>query len=248
MIQPISNFTTVDTMYGKWIVSRHAQYHAESLIKTGITCIQEEVNLMVTIANTLPENCILVDVGFNMGMVSIPLATAVKDKSGRVYSFEVQKQLFYALCGTIVLNDLDNLEAFNCGIGDEQKVLKIPKVDYTENKDYGLVSLGDQTAIGNQAHDTVDIFPLDYFEYERLDFIKIDVEGMELEVLKGGEKTIKAHRPWAYIEYWNVDQVQLKSWFDGMDYTLYSLPGGNILCCPNEKMAAAEIVVNAPLF
>lgn len=42
--------------------------------------------------------------------------------------------------------------------------------------------------------------PLDDFTFERLDWIKIDVEGHELEVLKGAEQTLRAHRPNLLVE------------------------------------------------
>lgn len=238
----ISNFTTIDTIYGKWIVSRNAQYHAESFIKTGHPVCEEQSDLMIQVCKTLPEDFLFVDVGSNQGVVSIPLAYAFKN--ARFLAFEVQKKLFHALCGTIVLNEYDNLEVFNCGLGDSAKTLTIEKVNYNDSWDYGILSLVDQEKIKSKPHDTVEIHPLDYFELDRLDFIKIDVEGMELEVLEGGRSTIERYRPWAYIEFWNVDTGQLKSWFDSKDYTIYQFDGGNILCCPNEKLSQSNLNFN----
>jgi FkbM family methyltransferase len=242
----INKFTTIDTIYGKWIVSRHAQYHAAELIKTGIPIHPEEAKFMVELASTFPENCIIVDAGANAGIFSVPLATAIKPKGGRVFSFEVQKSLAYALSGTAVLNDLDNLNVFNCGLGDKIDTLKMPYVDYTDGTDYGIVTLVNQDSI--QSSEVVDIYPLDHFELDGLDFLKIDIEGMEIEALNGAEQTIKKYRPWMFIEFWNVDKVKLKEWFDGMDYTLYQPDGANILCCPNEKLTETGIVINSQLF
>ena len=244
----INNFTIVDTVYGKWIVSRNAQYHAETLIKTGVPAHAEETKFMLSIINTLPDKCVIVDAGSNTGIFSVPFATAVQPRGGKVYAFEVQKQLYQALCGTSVLNDLDSLEVFNCGLGEFNETLKIQKVNYNESWDYGILSLVDQNAISNNAHDYIEVLPLDEFELERLDFIKIDIEGMEIKALKGGEKTIKTHRPWAFIEYWLVDQAELRQWFNGLDYTLYRIDPANVLCCPNEKLSASNITINAPLF
>jgi FkbM family methyltransferase len=143
-----------------------------------------------------------------------------------------------------VLNEYDNLEVFNCGLGDTAKTLTIEQVNYNDSWDYGILSLVDQEKIRSKPHDTVEIHPLDYFELDRLDFIKIDVEGMELEVLEGGRNTIEKCRPWAYIEFWNVDTAKLKSWFDSKDYTIYQFDGGNILCCPNEKLAQSNLTFN----
>jgi FkbM family methyltransferase len=242
----INNFTTIDTIYGKWIVSRHAQYHAENLIKTGVPIHPKEAQFMIELTKTFSNNCIIVDVGSNAGIFSVPLATEVKSKGGKVYSFEVQKSLAYALSGTAVLNDLDNLTVFNCGIGATQHTLKMPNVDYSQSVDYGIVTLVNQESINST--ETIEIYPLDSFEFERLDFLKIDIEGMEIEALDGGSKTIKKHRPWMFIEFWNVDKEKLKSWFTGLNYTLYQPDGANILCCPNEKVVAAGLTFNFQLF
>jgi len=247
-LNKINNFTVIDTIYGKWVVSRNAQYHAETLIKSGIPIHPDETTFLLKIIDTLPDNCIIVDAGANAGIFSVPFATAVKNRGGRVYSFEVQKQLYQALCGTSVLNDLDGLEVFNCGLGDANETLKIPRVDYGKSWDYGILSLVDQNAIATDSYTFVNIVPLDDLDLERLDFIKIDIEGMEIKALIGGEKTIKEHRPWAFIEYWNVDQAELKGWFDGMDYTLYRIDPANVLCCPNEKLSASALTINSILF
>jgi hypothetical protein len=244
----VNNFTVIDTIYGKWIVCRHAQYHAEALVKTGVPLHPNEAAFMLSIIETLPDDCVIVDGGSNVGIFSVPFATAVKDRGGKVYAFEVQKQLYQALCGTSVLNDLDSLEVFNCGLGAHVDTLKIPKVDYSREWDYGCLSLVDQHNISNTQYELIDIVPLDNFELERLDFIKLDIEGMEIEALKGGEQTIKTHRPWAFIEYWNVDRAELRAWFDGLDYTLYEMDPANVLCCPNEKLAASNITINSPIF
>jgi len=89
---------------------------------------------------------------------------------------------------------------------------------------------------------------LEQLPLDLLDLLKIDVEGMEMAVLEGGDKTIRAGRPWAYVEYWNSDHAALRQWFTDQDYTVYSLPGGNILCCPNEKLAESKLDIKFPLF
>ena len=242
----INNFTVVDTVYGKWIVSRHATYHAETFIKTGIPVHPDEAKFMIELSKTFQDDCVIVDVGANTGIFSVPLATEVKSRGGKVYAFEVQKNLAYALSGTAVLNDLDNLTVFNCGIGATNHVLKMPKVDYAQSMDYGIVTLVNQESI--ESDETIEIFALDEFNFERLDFLKIDIEGMEIEALNGGMNTIKKLRPWMFIEFWNVDRAKLKSWFDGLDYTVYQPDGANIFCCPNEKMSAAGVSFNFQLF
>jgi FkbM family methyltransferase len=246
---PVKNFTEIDSIYGKFIVNRNCSYQADALIKTGVPHIQEELDKMFVIVDALPKECVILDVGANIGLVGVPLAHAVKDKKGVVYAFEVQKMLYYALCGTVALNDLDNLHVFNYGLGAEESTLSVPVPDYSKAEDYGEVSLVMTRILDKYNNfESVDIYTIDGLELQRLDFIKIDVEGMEIEVLKGGADTIKKYRPWCWIEQWNVDKKTLISQFDDLDYTIYQMDGANILCCPNEKLKALGTTINAPLF
>ena len=242
----VSNFTTIDTVYGKWIVSRKAQYHAESFIKTGVPISPELPEFLIGIIDTLGDGCVFLDIGSNAGVISVPLATYLKDRGGLVYAFEVQKQLYQALCGTAVLNDLDNLEVFHCGVGSEETQLKMPKIDYNVSWDYGVLSLADQTKVASLPYEMVDIMPIDSFEFDRVDFVKMDIEGMEIEALKGGRQTIEKYRPWMFIEYWSVDPEQIKSYFADLDYTLYRWGNADVLCCPNEKLNSINL--NYPIF
>ena len=94
--------------------------------------------------------------------------------------------------------------------------------------------------------ESVDIYTIDGIDLPRLDFIKIDVEGMEIEVIKGGAETIKKYRPYCWIEQWNVDKNLLKAQFNGLDYVIYQMDGANILCVPKEN--ANTLQIRAPLF
>jgi FkbM family methyltransferase len=242
----MSNFEVVDSIYGKWIVSRHAAYHYDSLVNTGIPVSPEVPAFLMSMIDTMPDGCVVLDIGSNAGVISVPIASQIRARGGLVYAFEVQKKLFQALCGTAVLNDLDNLTALNCGIGSEESKLKIPVIDYRESWDYGILSLVDQEKIAEQEYDTVNILPIDYFEFDRVDFIKMDIEGMELEALKGGRDTIEKYRPVMFIEYWSIDSSQLKFYFLDLNYTLYRWSAADVVCCPNEKKD--QLNLNYPIF
>jgi hypothetical protein len=69
---------------------------------------------------------------------------------------------------------------------------------------------------------------------------------MEIDILNGGSDTIKAHRPWAYIEFWTVGKTAVMDWFRDMDYTFYQIKGADVICCPNEKLSASGLTFNAP--
>lgn len=246
---PIKNFTVVESVWGKFILCRNAQYHPELMIKTGKTVHPCETEALVKIISTLDNECVIIDAGANVGAFCVPMAVAAKHKDGTVYAFEVQKKLFQALCGTIVLNDFDNLEIFNVGLGDTETVLQVPEVDYSSPQDYGIISLVNQEQIKKHRYDAVDIITVDSLNLNRLDLFKIDVEGMEINVLNGSKETVKQHRPYFWIEYYNSDTGKIKQWFDSIgNYTIYQVTGADILCVPNEKIVQNNLQINCPVF
>jgi hypothetical protein len=76
------------------------------------------------------------------------------------------------------------------------------------------LSNGDSQKWGtNLSEEIVDIRTLDSFHFEDITLLKIDVEGSELDVLKGGVETIKTFRPAIWIEM-HQDEVLRKSGFN----------------------------------
>ena len=127
----------------------------------------------------------VVDIGANIGAFTIPLAQIAKT----VYAIEPQSEVFEVLEDNIELNNLHNVNAINCAVGHHRKL-----GHYTPNENGpGTVKLVDE---GSK---DVDVVPLDDMDI-RPDFIKIDVEGLEAEVLAGGLRTIMNHRPVIFLE------------------------------------------------
>ena len=182
-------------MYGRFVVNRHCAYQAEHLIKTGYPHIQDELAKILTISRTLPENCVVVDVGANIGLVSVPVAQTIKARGGVVHAMEAQRMISYALCGAAALNDLDNLIVSNRAIGAALGTIKVPLVDYSVAQDFGMVSLVDQHL--DRPSETVSLCTIDGLGLARLDFLKVDVEGMEIDVLTGAREQSAATIPGA---------------------------------------------------
>jgi FkbM family methyltransferase len=242
----MNNFVVIESIHGKFIVNRHCSFQAEALIKTGATHIENELKNIYAVINILPEESVALDAGANIGFVCVPIANWLKNKNGKVYAFEPQKMLYNALCGTASLNDLDNLIIENIAIGSNKGQLKIPKQDYSKPKDFGMVSLTKQEEISN--YDNVKVTSIDNLNLNRLDFLKIDVEGMEIEVLSGAKKTIQQYRPWCWIEYWMIDKNLLINYFKNLNYKIFTMDKLNVLCAPEDKLKESKLNVNAPLF
>lgn len=238
----VNNFTTIESEYGRFIVNRYCAFQAESLIKTGKPHIQDELDKILTVIGLLPDNCVIVDAGANIGLVSIPVAQAVLLRSGVVHAFEVQRMMFYALCGSAALNDLDNLIVHNQALGSVIGTLRCDKLDYSKSQDFGLYSLIDQR---ETLPEMVEVVTIDSLCLPRMDFIKIDVEGMEIDVLKGSRDSIKHHLPWCWIEYWKVTIDDIKAQFFGLEYKFYIMDDLNMLCVPVCKLTNSTLSIDA---
>lgn len=244
----MKNFVVLDSVHGSFIVNRNCDFHAETLIKTGATHIESELSNILTIIDRLPDHAVVIDAGANVGFFSVPVANALIKKNGTVYAFEVQVMIYNALCGTIALNDLSNIKAFNFGLSDMPGEVAVQFPDYSQAADYGAFSLLDQTNPASEYQNKVIVKRIDDLELDRLDFLKIDVEGMEISVLNGGIKAIESFRPWCWVEYWKISRSLLTQFFNSRDYTLYRMDPLNVLCAPNEKLRTSNILANAPLF
>ena len=125
-----------------------------------------------------------IDIGANIGNHSLFFSDYFK----KVYSFEPNKNTFKLL--SFNANLVNNIECFNYGLSDKESTATM----VFDKKNVGGAKLTGDLAADS---DVVNLRMLDQsisFE-ERVYLIKIDVEGHELEVLKGAKKTIGSHQP-----------------------------------------------------
>jgi FkbM family methyltransferase len=228
----IHPFTVVESVHGKFIVNRHCDGQIDFLAKTGRTHIEREITALLTIVRSLPEKCVIVDAGANIGLVSIPLAAEVRAKGGEVHAFEPQRMLYQALCGSAVLNDLPNLMPRQEGLGESSTPMWLPEIDYTVRADFGMAQLKEQCTVPSWL---VEMKCLDDLLLRQVDLLKIDVEGMECAVLRGARETLHRYTPWCWVEYHMAGVEQIKACFDGLDYKFYRADELNMLCAPSGR-------------
>ena len=242
MAARINNFTTIDSIYGTFVVNRHCAFQADALIKTGRPHIQDELEKLLAIVATLPDQAMVVDAGANIGLVAVPIAQALLPRGGAVIAFEIQRMLYYALCGAAALNDLENLFAYNMGLGASVRDEMINRPNYGVPQDFGLFSLLQQ---GESRPDKIRIITIDSLALVSLDLLKIDVEGVEIEVLRGAAESIARFKPWCWIEYWQVGIEVIKKQFDGLGYEFFVMDELNLLCAPAERLKASGMRIEA---
>ena len=242
----VDNFVVLESVYGKFIVPRTCLFQAESLVKTGRTHIESELNNIFAIVDTLPADAVIVDGGTNAGFFTIPVAHRTQSRGTRIVAFEPQRQLFQAVGGSLAINGYDHVYLHNCGLGKEPGIAQLPAIDYSVAQDFGTVSLSDETTVkedGWMNDRVVDITSIDAMVLPRLDFFKLDVEGYEVPALTGALATIKKHRPWIWVEYFITGVEPIKQALDTLDdYAFFIVDYQNMLCAPREKLVQLTTV------
>ena len=79
----VNNFTVIESIYGRFVVNRRDKFQGEALVRTGRPHIQDELDVLLGIADTLPNGAFVADAGANVGEFSLMAATAGADV-GRV--------------------------------------------------------------------------------------------------------------------------------------------------------------------
>ncbi len=139
----------------------------------------------------------VVEVGANIGSHTVGLANAIGPR-GKLYAFEPQRSCFALLQAQIALNQISNVYAYNEGVGRERGRLWVPAQKYDQLGNFGGVSLN---PVQEQGAEPVDVVTLDEsLGHIQCALIKIDVEGMEEDVIRGGLNLIKARQPYLYVE------------------------------------------------
>jgi FkbM family methyltransferase len=188
------------------------------------------------------------DLGANLGVHTIEWGKTMYGW-GQVIAVEAQERIYYALAGNIAINNCFNARAIHGAIGSEEGVLDIPVPDYLQPASFGSLELR-QTAtsefIGQtilpERNQRVRMLTIDSLQLPRLDFIKIDVEGMELEALAGGRATIDQHKPVMLIESIKTDKVALLKFLEERNYKTFPL-GINMLAVHTSDPTLSQISV-----
>ena len=152
-----------------------------------------EEHIGVFLKRNLTDSSILVDVGSNYGWHSIYNSK----NCNKIYSFEPQKIMYDIQLKNIIDNNICNIELLNCALGDMNESKNMAPIDYTHNS----INIGD-LSIGLEG-DSIEIKTLDSLNIGNIDFIKIDVQGYEKNVLLGAKKTIYEFKPIIIIEIEN---------------------------------------------
>lgn len=214
----------INSDYGSIIINLNDSVIGKHISNLGYWA-KDDIELMKSLIDfllTKKETITFYDVGANIGTHSLAIGKLYGDKV-KIRAFEAQRQIFNMLCGTIALNGLNNVYCHNLAVSDESGIkIKIPLPNYNENNNFGGLELIQPKRSDNQEmvknnFEEITTTTLDDFN-EAVDFIKIDIEGMEDKAFIGAKHILKKHMPICFIEILKTDVEFIVNLFKGMDY------------------------------
>ena len=181
-----------------------------------------ELSLM---SKFIMKDDVVFDIGSNIGAFTVPFAKKVGEL-GQVYAFEPQKVIYDLLQDNVNKNKLKNVKIFNVGMGKKKEELELNEIDYSKVGNFGGVSFKYDSSsftknIKNKKY-KVKIKNLNEFlQIEKCNFMKIDVELMELDILTGGKNFLKKFRPILWIENHQFYPNEINKFLLENDYNAY---------------------------
>jgi FkbM family methyltransferase len=230
----------VNSTYGPMIINANDQYIGRSVEIYGAWA-QDDIDLIKNLLDLLlakKEKVIFYDVGANIGTHTVSLAKLFGNKIA-VRSFEAQRQIYYVLCGNVAINGLDNVHVHHAAVSNvANDSITVDLPDYTLPNNFGGLELIQTERTDNQymtktRRETVNTVTIDQFD-DAVDFLKLDIEGMEHLALQGAKKTIDTHRPICFVEMWKTDIEAVKKFFKQANYRAYAYKPDDWIFFPNE--------------
>lgn len=204
-----------------------------SLLGFGLTGVweQEETSFLRRIVR---PGQVVIDGGANYGYYTI-LFSHLVGMRGRVHCFEPLEEAYKLLREHIILNNATvNVSINRYGLGESRKYTNIYVM-----KGWGWGSATIRPS-GDILMGTCQIVPLDWYikqkKINKVDFMKLDIEGAELSALKGSIQTLQQFLPGLMIEItkdsyrdFGYTLNDLYDFLSGLRYSLYCLRRGNLM-------------------
>lgn len=157
------------------------------------------------------------DVGANIGCTALLFSQS----AARVYGFEPSQSTFRFLAMNIDAARAKNVRLVNLGLGNTEASFTLTFAP--NNRAGGFISDRTQASAGHRIEDVAIVVGDEFVEreeIERLDFVKIDVEGFEMNVIDGLRRSIERFRPVVVLElnHWCLNALRRTSVPDFLDF------------------------------
>lgn len=179
-----------------------------------------EIEELDIIRSYAPADAVFYDIGANVGNHTIFMGNVLKAR--RIYPFEANARAAAILKRNIIANGLDHVidgQYLGIGVGVDGATLHVFN---PQENNLGAARLKRKRADEDEGYfGAVEIRSIDALHIpDAPDFVKIDVEGMEIQVLQGMSEAIANSRPAIFIEVNNVNLGSFSSWASENSYVI----------------------------
>jgi len=250
-------FITASTQHGSMLVNRF-DFHLTEQGAYGVgfqllnaSCFDaEEVDIAKQLLNSrrqhFGDGVVALDCGANLGVHTLEWANLMTGW-GSVIAIEAQERIFYALAGNIAMNNCFNARAIWAAVGETVGTIEVPVPNYLKPASFGSLEIKKNASnefIGQEINydhtQETSLLTIDSLNLERLDFLKIDIEGMEVEALAGGRASIEKFKPQLLIEKIKSNKQALIGFLTQRGYQIHPL-GINLLAIHETDPVSAQI-------
>lgn len=197
------------------------------------SCTQEEVDLALQLLTLrrryFGDGVFAIDCGANIGTHTVEWSRLMHGW-GQVLSFEAQERIYYALAGNVTLNNCFNARVVFAAVGETSGHILVPQPNYLLAGSYGSLEIrrtphtediGQDIDYRAEAALSAPLIALDDLNMPRLDLIKIDIEGMEIEALRGADRLIRKTLPMILLEFIKSDQALIRDFLQARGYRVF---------------------------
>ena len=254
-----SAYVIAPTNHGTMIVNRFDYRETEQgsygvghqLLNTQ-TFDSQEVNAVLELLSLrrqfFGDGVMALDLGANIGVHTIEWAKHMFGW-GHIISVEAQQRIYYALAGNIAINNCFNAQAIWAAVGKAEGRIKFPEPNYFLPSSFGSFeitqrkeaeNIGQKIDWSEENLSIVDLITIDGLKLDRIDLIKLDVEGMEEVALEGAFNSIRKCEPIIVLEHIKSDKKKIVSRMTSLGYRVFDF-GLNFLLIHDNDPTLAQI-------
>lgn len=255
-------FVLASTGHGTMILSRFDHHTAangqafgvgQQLLETS-TFDPGDVALAIRLLNARRrhhgDGVMVIDCGANIGVHTVEWAIAMTGW-GTVTAIEAQERVYYALAGNIAINNCFNATAIHAAVAGQSGTMRIPTPDYLRPASLGSLELkptaapeaiGQAIDYSDAALTPVRMIAIDDLAPARVDLIKIDIEGMEVEALAGAKASLGRFKPQLLIERIKSNEADILGLIEPLGYRVFPT-GLNLLAVHESDPVSGQIKV-----
>lgn len=227
----------------RWTIYGNQDLISRSLRLKG----EHEPRILKVILNRLEDQSgNFLDIGGHIGTMCIP--PAKKYPKRKFYAIEANPTSYNILLKNMFQNHIKNLRVLNIAVGNPQSetCLSLRPFNLISEENTGGYCLKKQKTSPNEKGYKVKFCKIDDLSFEALSIIKIDVEGMELDVLKGSQETLHHHGyPDIIFECWSEENFReekqkLFDFIESQGYYIFVVNISNYMAIHREKISFSQ--------